>query len=69
MFVARCALGRQIAGQAGLRRPPQGYDSVHGGGGMGHTGLVAGAPQGKFFAHVLFDNQQSYPEYLVTFRP
>jgi hypothetical protein len=54
IILARVALGRQCAGRAGMQRPPQGFESV--------TGGLAGPDT----AHVVFDNAQAYPEYVVT---
>jgi hypothetical protein len=50
MVLARVTLGRQCDGQAGMRRPPPGFDSVRGGAA----------------AHVVFDNAQALPEYIIT---
>lgn len=61
MIIARVALGRQALGQAGMRRPPDGYDSVN----SGSAHATAGNP----YCHVIFDNDLVYPEYLVTLRP
>lgn len=61
MVIARVALGQQAQGQAGMRRPPDGYDSVN----SGRVQVQAGNP----YCHVIFDNDQAYPEYLVTLRP
>lgn len=68
MLVARVALGQQTLGVAGMRRPPAGFDSAN----SGNAGLVGaqvqvGGPNRKFWCHVIFENQQAYPEYLVTF--
>jgi hypothetical protein len=53
MILARVLLGRQVVGAPGMRRPPPGFESVHGNG----------------MCHVVFDNDQAYPEYVITFRP
>jgi hypothetical protein len=61
LLVCRVFLGKSVAGHSGLRRPP--YlpgtndlaDSVH-----GHIGTS------KIYA--VFDNNQSYPEYIVHFK-
>ncbi len=52
MILARVLLGRQVVGAPGLRRPPAGCESVHGNG----------------MCHVVFDNDQAYPEYIITFK-
>jgi len=60
MLYCRVALGSIGPGQSGLRRPPDRGDGtpyhcvgqVHGGNGM----------------YVIFDNYQSYPEYIVTYK-
>jgi hypothetical protein len=59
MIVARVALGLQTEGHAGMRRPPDGYDSVHGG---------ASASASSVYCHVVFDNESAYPEYVITLR-
>ena len=53
MFIAKILTGK--CGQAvhGLRRPPDGYDSV---GGKVHNRGV----------RVVFDRMQCYPEYIIT---
>ena len=52
IILARVLLGRQCPGGSGLRRAPPGFDSV--------TGSVS-----KGY-HVVFDNNQAYPAYVVT---
>lgn len=59
MIVARVALGLQTAGHAGMRRPPDGYDSVYGG---------ASTSVSSVYCHVVFDNESAYPEYVITLR-
>jgi hypothetical protein len=56
LLVARVLLGRQCEGKHGLKRAPDGFDSVH-------------APQqptvpGRY--HVIFDNSSAYPDYVIT---
>jgi hypothetical protein len=53
IILARVLLGRQCPGQYGLRRAPPDYDSV--------TGSIT-----PDTAHVVFDNDQAYPAYIVT---
>jgi len=69
MIIARVALGQQTQGANGMRRPPDGYDSVNSGGhGMGNVHQTARGG-GGMYCHVVFDNDQCYPEYLVTLQP
>lgn len=68
MIVARVALGRQTQGASGMRRPPDGFDSVHSGA-AGVPNLRAGQQAQGQYCHVVFDNDQCYPEYLVTLQP
>jgi hypothetical protein len=63
MIIARVALGKQTTGQAGMRRPPDGYDSVN----SGKAGGVRS--NSKPYCHVVFDNDLCYPEYLITLTP
>lgn len=56
MVLAKVLLGRQAPGKSGMRKPPTGCDSV--------TGVV-----GHEATHVVFDNDQAYPLYIVTLRP
>jgi hypothetical protein len=65
MIIARVALGKQTTGQAGMRRPPDGYDSVN----SGTAGARRGRSTSKPYCHVIFDNDQCYPEYLITLTP
>lgn len=64
MIVARVALGNQTVGAAGMRRPPDGFDSVNSG--QHGKALVNLQSQAGLYCHVVFDNDQCYPEYLVT---
>lgn len=65
MILARVALGKQTLGVAGMRRPPDGFDSVNSG-----NAHVHGRAQGtEHWCHVVFNNDQCYPEYLITFTP
>jgi hypothetical protein len=53
VILARALLGRQCAGEAGMRWPPGGYDSA--------TGTLKSDT-----AHVLFENDRVYPSYILT---
>lgn len=65
MIVARVPLGRQTDGRHGLTATPEGYDSVN----SGSRGLIgAGALPGSLYCHVVFDNDQAYPEYVITLK-
>jgi len=64
MLLCRVALGRSAPGRVGLRRPPEGADSV--------AETTAPKPHGQRLReptmHAIFDNAQAYPEYLVYYR-
>lgn len=55
MLLCRVALGKVTKGSSGLRRAPPGFDSV--------TRVTS--ERDEIFA--VFDNAQSYPEYLVHY--
>ena len=57
MLLCRVALGKVTQGSRELRRPPPGFDSVSNN---------AQRPQDKIYA--VFDNNQSYPEYILHFQ-
>lgn len=64
MIVARVPLGTQAVGRSGLTAPPEGFDSVNSGG-----AYTAGLNNpGSLYCHVVFDNDQCYPEYVVTLK-
>jgi hypothetical protein len=56
LLMARVLLGRQCEGRSGLKRAPDGFDSVH------DTQQLT--VPGRY--HVIFDNSSAYPEYVVT---
>eukprot|EP00195_Chlamydomonas_chlamydogama_P008603 CAMPEP_0202891176 /NCGR_PEP_ID=MMETSP1392-20130828/1308_1 /ASSEMBLY_ACC=CAM_ASM_000868 /TAXON_ID=225041 /ORGANISM="Chlamydomonas chlamydogama, Strain SAG 11-48b" /LENGTH=906 /DNA_ID=CAMNT_0049574859 /DNA_START=9 /DNA_END=2729 /DNA_ORIENTATION=+ len=60
IILSRVVLGNSAPGGCGLRRPPSGSDSVHGGPG-------AFVPGSRHCNYVVFDNFQAYPEYLVQY--
>ncbi|CAD7699843.1 unnamed protein product [Ostreobium quekettii] len=64
MLLCRVSLGRSAPGRVGLRRPPEGADSV--------AETTAPKPHGQRLReptmHAVFDNAQAYPEYLVYYR-
>jgi hypothetical protein len=63
MIIARVLLGNQTQGVAGMRRPPDGYDSVN----SGRHGMANQDNHSNgVYCHVVFDNDQCYPEYVVT---
>jgi hypothetical protein len=64
MIVARVALGNQTLGVAGMRKPPDGYDSVNSGAHV-LASLQRLGTDGKY-CHVVFDNDQCYPENVIT---
>jgi hypothetical protein len=64
MIVARVPLGTQAVGRSGLTAPPEGFDSVNSGG--AHVGGINNP--GSLYCHVVFDNDQCYPEYVVTLK-
>lgn len=75
MIVARVPLGSQTTGHSGISQAPEGFDSVNSGnraagGGVGLVGVPAGAAAGigNLYCHVVFDNDQAHPEYVVTFK-
>lgn len=76
MIVARVPLGSQTTGRSGILQVPEGFDSVNSGTrAAGAIGLPAGQLQagaianvGNLYCHVVFDNDQAYPEYVVTFK-
>lgn len=53
LLVARVALGRQCQGSSGCTKPGAGFDSMN-----GHNAT----------SHVVFDNHQAYPEYVITLK-
>lgn len=53
MFLCRVVLGRIGMGSSGLRKPPEGKDSVS---------------SGSQHIFAVFDNAQAYPEYLVSYK-
>jgi hypothetical protein len=57
LLVARVLLGRQCQGKYGMKRAPDGcesvYDSRSDANGLGRN-------------HVIFDNSSAYPEYVIT---
>jgi hypothetical protein len=56
MLVARVALGRQAAGTAGMRRPPEGFHSVFG---LPNYGAGTGPPRAdRCYCHVIFQFDQ-----------
>lgn len=55
IYQARVLIGKVAPGQAGLKEPPQNFDSV------------ADNPAAPGMYVVFFD-AQTYPEYLITFR-
>jgi hypothetical protein len=59
MVLARVVLGQQEPGNASMRRPSACKDSVHG----GH-----GSQSAMGCCHVIFDNHQAYPEYVVSLK-
>ena len=67
MIVARVVLGQQQPGNGGMKRPDAAYDSVYGigtvGAVVGQTGCASNA-----YCHVIFDNHQAYPEYVLTLK-
>ncbi len=66
MIVARVDLGKQTNGCGGLMACPAGFDSVNSGSrGLGSN---AGMLPGSLFCHVVFDNDQAYPEWVVTLK-
>ena len=56
MLLCRVALGKVCKGNSSLLRPPPGYDSVCRDRDLRHNDVYA-----------VFDNNQSYPEYIVHF--
>lgn len=80
MLVARVALGRQATGQHGMRKPPDGYDSVNSGsaavpgavvprlGNVGRGRSRGQQQQQLYYCHVVFDNDQCVPKYVITLR-
>jgi hypothetical protein len=57
LLVARVLLGRQCEGKHGLKRAPDGFDSVH----ASHQ-----QPNVPGRYHVIFDNSSAYPDYVIT---
>lgn len=55
MLLCRVTLGRVTQGARGMRRPPDGFDSV------------VGSSSGPLM-YAVFDNNQAYPEYLVYYK-
>lgn len=64
MIVARVPLGSQTIGRGGLTQTPEGFDSVNSGDRM--AGYQAATNANNLYCHVVFDNDQCYPEYVVT---
>jgi hypothetical protein len=56
LLVARVLLGRQCEGKHGLKRAPDGFDSVH------DTQQLT--VPGRY--HVIFENSSAYPDYVIT---
>eukprot|EP00803_Ostreobium_quekettii_P010434 evm.model.scf_4.3 EVM.evm.TU.scf_4.3 scf_4:99448-108868(-) len=55
MLLCRVALGRSARGQLGLRKPPEGFDSV--------TDATR-----NHSMYAIFDNAQAYPEYVIYYQ-
>ena len=56
MLLCRVALGKVTQGSQELRRPPPGFDSV------------SSRANSTDAIHAVFDNNQSYPEYIIHFQ-
>lgn len=61
MLVCRVALGKSAGGSSGLRKPPAGCHSVINARGEGSSSANT--------LYAIFDNHQSYPEYLIRYSP
>ena len=59
MLLCRVALGKVGQGTSALRRPPPGFDSVS-------KSIANGQQRNDIFA--VFDNNQSYPEYILHYK-
>lgn len=58
LLAARVLLGRQCEGKYGMRRPPEGFDSVF------DKPQDSSSSKGRYL--VIFDNSSAYPEYVIT---
>jgi hypothetical protein len=66
MVLARVVLGQQQVGKGYMKRPHPSKDSVYGN--SGQRAKRKGGCASGVFCHVIFDNNQAYPEYVISLK-